>query len=404
MKQSPHLLAVSIAAIAVSATFATAWAQKPAGATGGAPAPAASGAPSAKASASASASARAPGAPASATPGAASSASPSASASASASATPSAGGPPTGTVEELFRRGNEFAKVDRWADAEPFYRAAWEQKKSYDIAGNLGLAEFQQNKWRDAAEHLSFAVKYFPASGKSANRELLDNVFAKVKAEVGAVDLIVNVPGAEVIVDGKKVGISPLGDTLFVDPGSRTIEVSLSGYEPAKETVLARKGDSKKLTITLTPKKDQVAVTAPPGYRPQRALIVVGGAVAAIGIGAGVAFTVLANGQATEAEEQQGKLSGTSACFQTGGAALPSACADLRGHLENQGTYSNAALVSFIAGGAFALGTAGLAVWRLTSAPRTERDRTPAASAKASARVVPVVDASTRGVAIVGRW
>ena len=33
MNRNPHFLAVSIAALAVSATFATAWAQKPAGTT-----------------------------------------------------------------------------------------------------------------------------------------------------------------------------------------------------------------------------------------------------------------------------------------------------------------------------------------------------------------------------------
>jgi hypothetical protein len=293
--------------------------------------------------------------------------------------------------------------VDKWAEAEPFYRAAWDQKKSYDIAGNLGLAEFQQRKWRDAAEHLSFAVNSFPASGKSANRELLENIFNQVKAEVGAVKVTVSVPGADVIVDGKKVGVSPLPDTLFVDPGARKIEASLLGYEPASKSITATKGESQSVTLTLTLKQAAVVVGPQPGFRPSPVMLIAGGAVALVGIGVGAGLTAAANGKSADAETARGKLSGSSSCAQPTGADVAT-CATLKSSLQSQGTLSNAALASFVVGGVFAVGTAGLAIWSFMTPKAPEADKSPAATLKATARVVPVIDESTRGVSIVGRW
>lgn len=291
--------------------------------------------------------------------------------------------------------------MDQWAEAEPFYRAAWEQKKSYDIAGNLGLAEFQQRKWRDAAEHLSFAVKSFPASGKAANRKLLESVFDQVKAEVGAVTVTISMPGAEVSVDGAKVGVSPLSDTVFVDPGTRKIEATLQGYEPASQTISAAKGSSQEVTLTLALKKEAPKPDSA-GWRPTPVHLIAGGAVAVVGLGAGIAFTAVANGKASDAETARGDLTGPYGCYSATGPTA-SRCDELTSTLKSQSTFSNLAVAGFVVGGVAALGTAGLAAWTFLSPAEPKADSA-TATARATARVVPVVDASTRGVAVVGRW
>ena len=51
-------------------------------------------------------------------------------------------------ADELLKRGLGLAKVDRWAEAEPLMRQAWELKRSYDIAGNLGIVEAARSEWR----------------------------------------------------------------------------------------------------------------------------------------------------------------------------------------------------------------------------------------------------------------
>jgi hypothetical protein len=416
MNRLPTLFSVPIAALAFSATIATAWAQpKPAGTTG-------AGAPSGSSPQTPSGTSGSSGAGSSGSPTASPTAAPTGSAGASggSGATSATGGAssapggasarpaaalPKGTPDELFRRGNELAKLDQWAEAEPFYRAAWEQKKSYDIAGNLGLAEFQQRKWRDAAEHLSFAVKSFPASGKAANRTLLESVFDQVKAEVGAVAVTISMPGAEVSVDGVKVGVSPLSDTVFVDPGARKIEATLQGYEPATRTITATKGSSQELTLTLVPKKEAPKPESF-GWRPTRVHLIAGGAAAVVGLGAGIAFTAVANGKASDAAAMRGDLTGPYGCYATTGPTA-SKCDELTSTLKSQSTFGNLAVAGFVIGGVAALGTAGLAAWTflVPAEPKADSATGSAMStARSTARMVPVVDASTRGVAVVGRW
>src|SRR4051812_2896716 len=75
-------------------------------------------------------------------------------------------------ADDLAHKGNDLALKLRWKEAEPLFQQAWALKHSYDIGGNLGLAELALGKYRDAAEHLSYALKTFPANGKGPHREL----------------------------------------------------------------------------------------------------------------------------------------------------------------------------------------------------------------------------------------
>src|SRR4051794_17070681 len=56
-------------------------------------------------------------------------------------------------ADELMRKGNALGNKDQWGEAEPLFREAWSLKQSYDIGGNLGIAEATLGKSRDAAEH-----------------------------------------------------------------------------------------------------------------------------------------------------------------------------------------------------------------------------------------------------------
>ena len=86
-------------------------------------------------------------------------------------------------ADELTTRGNELATKSKWAEAEVFFRKAWALKHSYDIGGNLGITELALGKHRDAAEHLSFALRSFPTSGKLTHRALLPRVAREGEAE-----------------------------------------------------------------------------------------------------------------------------------------------------------------------------------------------------------------------------
>ena len=63
--------------------------------------------------------------------------------------------------------------------------------------------------------------------------------------------LTVSVPGAEVLVDGKPVGTTPLPASIAVTPGAATIEVRRSGYRAASRSVTLDEGATGALTVSL---------------------------------------------------------------------------------------------------------------------------------------------------------
>src|SRR5215813_15186886 len=69
--------------------------------------------------------------------------------------------------------GSKAFKAGKFAEAEAAFAQAFALKKVHDVAANLAAAEFAQGKMRAAAEHLSFALRWFPMSASSSTRDQL---------------------------------------------------------------------------------------------------------------------------------------------------------------------------------------------------------------------------------------
>jgi hypothetical protein len=293
-------------------------------------------------------------------------------------------------ADELFRAGNTLAKKDRWTEAEPLFREAWGLKRSYDIGGNLGIAEAALGRFRDAADHLSFALRSFPANGKPEHRKLLEGTLAKALSEVTALTVKVMPDGAEVLVDGRSVGTAPIASAIFVEPGARKVEARLAGYETAVTAVDAVKGGASEVGLTM--RREEMR-TVPPvavkeGWRPGVPVLVTGGALAVVGLAAGIGLTVAANGKGSDVTSLGGQVGGPAACLTPS-----SACTSLRDAAASRDRLSSGALWTFVGGGVSALVTAGLGVWVL-AAPR----------GAPPVQVVPVVGTTRGGVEVRATW
>lgn len=308
-----------------------------------------------------------------------------------------------------YRAGNVAFKQKRYVEAKAAYEDAFRLKQTFDIAVNLGFAEMKLELWRDAATHLSFALRNWAPTGKAESRVSAVEYLAAAKEQVATLAVTVTA-GAEVMVDGKRMGTAPV-EELFVDPGTHTIGARRDGYTQVEQTALAERGKTLPVALTLVaaalpppsasatplpsssssssapPAPPIASAVARPAAGPPQALIVTSGVLAAAGLGAGIGLTVAANGKASdEARLQMGR----SACFTPGANAA--ACATLNDAASSKVTLSNAAVSTFIGGSAFALVTAGLGIWAATS------------SKAAPVRVVPTVGADRAGLSVVGVW
>lgn len=317
-------------------------------------------------------------------------------------------------ADEHFRKGKELLKAGDKKGAREEYLAAFRLKRSYDVAGNLGSLELTLGLPRDAAEHLSFALRSYAASGTTAEQlEKARQRLVEAERQVGTVKLSVSVEGAEVLVDGKAVGRAPLGEDLFVEPGERTIEARLSGYEAARQTITLAKGQAVPVTLTLAAVAVAVPIAsavpmasasvAPPPVPtvpkpvedsggPSKPVLIAGGVVTGAALIAGVAFVVVSNGKSSDVQDQLGTLRSTNGARACTGTSVPAECATVQDTIGAKDSFANLALWSFVGAGALGIGTA---VYALT-APRGAR--------KTEMRAAPIVTAHGGGIVIGGAW
>lgn len=308
-----------------------------------------------------------------------------------------AGGAATPTsVEELFLKGVDLYSAQRWVEAEAAFLEVWRVQKTYDVAANLGTTEYRLEKWRDAAEHLAFAVRNWPVAAKAEAREIAKQRFEEVRAKVAAVTITVNVAGADVLVDGKSIGTSPLGADMFLDPGAHRVEARLRGYKTGSTTVQASAGETHAAKIELVREETESSGL---GKGTQTALIVGGAVTSAVAFGMGVGFMTAGYGKETDASSLRDELQketpvGVAVCDQPD-ASRASRCAELQSKLEDVKRFGTIAAGGFIAGSVLAAATTAFVIWTRTSSSKR---------AQQQVWVAPAIGTTSQGVSVVGAW
>jgi hypothetical protein len=282
-------------------------------------------------------------------------------------------------AETLFRAGNRAFAAGDYTAAYEQYREAWSLRKSFDIACNLGRTEAELGFSRDAAEHLDQCLRTYSVSSRSevkdANRRFRE-LFERERAKVGTLEVESNPPGAEIAVDGMVQGTSPLGRSLFLEPGEHRIRARLSGYRDRVVVVDATAGESESLRLELVS-----AVSAPPpvvvvgaaarakpgepppvepaaaapeqgaaestgGMEPRTIVALSGAALTLVGLGIGVGFMLDANAKGERASELHDSLTAAGATCTDADNSRD--CQELKWSLNQQDESRDIASVAFL--------------------------------------------------------
>jgi hypothetical protein len=273
----------------------------------------------------------------------------------------------------LYEEGRALATKQKWPEAYASYFAAWSLLRHYQIASNLGNAELKLGKYRDAAEHLWFAISEQTKTGEDASvvagdRKLLEEALR----HVGRIDVTVSVEGAEVLLGDTLLGTSPLDAPLFVEAGTFTVHARKAGLVAAKVEMVIGKGEQKRADLLLgkegaVPVPSASGSAAAPAPAPSGSAAVpvaepwplwpvyAGAGASAVALVAGGVFIGLGASASSDADalRDAGKASGRSC---EGG------CADIVSAYEDADGSYNTAVPLLIAGGVFAGGTVAYAL------------------------------------------
>jgi hypothetical protein len=288
----------------------------------------------------------------------------------------------TERARELFLEGVKAAQAAQWRQAYASFLSAWSLKKHYQIAANLGDCELRLHLYRDAAEHLAFSLREFPVDASEDERAQTAAQLTRARAKVASVRLDVDVIGVEILVDGRPIGLTPLLDPIFVDPGEHLIEAKSSAGNGRSQSVTLAAGEEIAIELKVGPVRaapSPVAsqpVASRPAASPLRIappsptpavgrvapmVIYFGAALSVAAVGVGVGFTLSAASKSAERTARIQGLPGTNACG--GGSPYVEDCNAIEQSSATERTYRGFAIGSFAVGGALAAATLALALW-----------------------------------------
>jgi hypothetical protein len=294
---------------------------------------------------------------------------------------PNATPKPQDRANELFDQAAAAFDAGRYAEAQEKLEQVWALKKTYDVAGNLGVVEVKLGKYPQAAEHLAWALQHFPLTEPPKARRGFEQELEKARAQSGALRVVVSVEGAEVSVNGRPAGKAPVADEVFVEPGMITVAASAPGYEAAQQTIRVEKGGSAEVKLTLGQQRRSLV----PGI----VLGSAGVAAAAAGIGLMVAY----GGKKSSATTLSSNIQSSGGYCLSPSASLAAQCTQLHSQTADGATFHRAA-IGVLVGGAASLAAAGAYfLWPSSAASRTS-----------GVTAIPVVTLAGGGVTVQGSF
>lgn len=303
---------------------------------------------------------------------------------------------------DAFRNG-------RYEEARQAFSECYALMPKSDVLRNLSISEIQSGHYVEAARHLTVLLS---GADLPANvREEATHRLAQAEAQIGRLNVSVDVPGATLSIDGVPVGRTPLDGAWYIEPGQHEITIRKEGYPGDSRQIYALAGVAIPVTVSLEElrreqERDQHAAelmgTREGETQRDRGIgtaatvtLISTGTLAALGLIGGFYFTASANAHDDEAKELAGLL-GANGC---GSATLLSP--DCRKLWDDQTDASNdrrRATASFIGFGVASAATLGYALWLLLD------DDDVATKAKPGSRVTravePVIELGSGGAAL----
>ncbi|MEO7038069.1 MAG: hypothetical protein ABI548_29140 [Polyangiaceae bacterium] len=313
---------------------------------------------------------------------------------------------PSAAAKELVREGTSQYSVRNWEAARAAFAKAWALRPHYAIAGSLADVEMKLGHYRDAADHLKYALANLPADHPEKRADA-EASLKECRAHLSAVRVSVNVPGATVSLDAGELAPEVLADDILLDPGAHKIEARKAGYLTSSRDFTASAGEAREIQLDLarppspalasgstsrasfTPSSAKVSDGDAPAHSSARTWVLIGGGTATVvAAGLGTYFLVRGSSLASDSDRlaaqvtQQGapERAGTNTeCAPDAPMRPTAACEALSRNSADRDTASTNAAISWIAAGA--LGAATITTYLLWP---VEDDVSPAKTARVS--------------------
>ncbi len=289
-------------------------------------------------------------------------------------------------AEALISRGIGLREHGKDDEALALFKSALAKSPSPRACAQVALAEQALGMWVVAEADLLRALAVESDAWIVKNRPALEGALAVVRRRLGSLEIRGN-EGADVVLDGVRLGTLPSPAPFRVEAGKRTLELRAKGFHPTTRAIEIPAGGVARESVTLVavtgdaagaaPRRDEDAGRGDPG-RGQRLLgWAFAGTGAALLVTGGIGLVV-----------RKGIVGDYNTACPGLGAAQPADCDD---KIESARTWLTVSVVSFIGGGVFALGGLTLVA---TAPPRDAPAKTSGIRASCAPGAAPGVGGS----------
>jgi len=283
---------------------------------------------------------------------------------------------PKAHFRELCDKAHAAFDASHYDQARGYLLQAWSLQPTASVALTLGQSEFELKRYRDAAEHLGFAIRNLEPSENAHLVGRAKKALAEAITQVAVLHVTTNRADADILVDGTLVGKAPLDSPLYLDPGVHEISARSSDGGTARP-VSVEAGQESSLSLPIVAqaihRETPWSSNAPrdnesresrrvfvQGPARNLAPVIVGGAVFLSGITAGIVFRLDSNTQFNNADTLRARLAAVGC---QGDPSTQGDCAALNTAARNGDNSRNWSTAGFaIAAGAL-LGTAVYWYW-----------------------------------------
>lgn len=163
-----------------------------------------------------------------------------------------------------FETGVEALRQEDYPGALSAFQASWSLNPRPIVMFNI--ANCQAALFDYPAAIASFRI-YLEVGAESEPADRMEDArgrIAELEPRVGQVVLTVDPPGAQVLVDGRDVGTTPLADALRLGPGPHVLELRRDGFEAFRRELTVEQGERVEVVAVLLPAAPVVGPVEPP--------------------------------------------------------------------------------------------------------------------------------------------
>jgi len=203
--------------------------------------------------------------------------------------------PDTEEARQHFSQGLKLYKDGDFDAALVQFERAYAIKPNYKVLYNIAQTYFQLREYVEARDAMARYLREGGTAIEPDRQAAAQKDLADLEKRVAKVTVSVNVNGATVLVDGKKVGITPLSEPISVSEGQRTISVETANRGTRQRLIRVAGGEEQSLSLDFE-ETQRTVVLKPSGAaaEPQDTGLGAGFWVTAIGavaLGAGAGVT-----------------------------------------------------------------------------------------------------------------